>query len=440
MISSPNSMIEQPFATAVMHADPQLTDKHRKPSMFKASNVTRIALAALGLLALCLTPTSVSGSSVSILRRQEQSPLHRKEIEVQRLFGPEALLLDPNDQRPKLLYLMAEADDADNAFRITDPTFEEFINTKPKYDPNGQLSSIMREMVMDTLKGLDPEKNINQVDRERIQNLDKNSFQLLAMKETVKAHQELAALGNQSSIDYVLNFKKNLSQAHMGLGHTIKSLDENFDIRFKIIRQPHNICKEITAASKIGSIKSLIIHAHGDPNIIRLSKNKFIVQDPQQWEVLRGANSEIDNPDILTELFEIDKSCFDGLATDATISLISCNTGKYQTSIASTISKLSKRDVWAPREQAGHVKFSLDIPTIPTIMLVNAHEDVTCKFSPDGSRECRTLESPRREYETATSVTVLQIAHTLLNFSAIIYCGYYSCKWIQRKVHQLQGN
>ncbi|HEV8053150.1 MAG TPA: hypothetical protein VGP47_11710 [Parachlamydiaceae bacterium] len=67
-----------------------------------------------------LQPILDTKSLLSTLPNFQLPQLHSREIDVQKLLGQEALLFDPKDAKPKLLYLLAKAD-ATNAFPINSP-------------------------------------------------------------------------------------------------------------------------------------------------------------------------------------------------------------------------------------------------------------------------------------------------------------------------------
>lgn len=397
MISSLSSMIQKPFnpTIATANADSQPSVKHRRPTVINVSTVTRIALAALAVLALCLIPT-VRSSNTPTLTPERQVSLHSREIDVQSLLGPSALQLNLTDPRPKLLYLMAQADHT-NSFPIigsNSMTIEDFIKINPESDITKKL----------------------------------------------KKHLELASLGNQDSIQYLKSFEEGLRKVDHSVGRLIKGLDKNFDIRFKVIHTNHEMCEEIAAASKIDNFKSLIMSAHGGLNYMQLSDTEMIIQHPEQSAVLLGGKyTNTDGQLIVNELFEVDGGCFAGLAADATISLLSCQTGQSATGIASTISKLSQRIVWAPNNFITSVKTQLssDIPPIPTFMPPRIIEDsifndMTCKFSPDGSSECGAFTKTKmlpiikgyaKDYAPAV----------ILSLAALLCARMYVRPWILRK-------
>jgi hypothetical protein len=137
-------------------------------------------------------------------------------------------------------------------------------------------------------------------------------------------------------------------------------------------------------------------------------------------------------------LSKIDESCFSGLPSDVTISLLSCKTGESPTGIASAISKISQLDVWAPRDFMSAVKTELssDIPPIPTFWnarkLKNSFfDDHACKFSPDGSNTCGALN-------TKVLPVVMDYAPLVVLSLTAFYCANkYIKPWIYRNICQV---
>ncbi|MBA3816241.1 MAG: hypothetical protein H0X29_06925 [Parachlamydiaceae bacterium] len=299
------------------------------------------------------------------LMRINQKDLHSKEIDVQKMLGQEALQFDLNDLKPKLLYLMAEFDDA-NAFPINSPylTIEKFISRiSPESDTNEYISNLIK---------------------------------------LLNKHQKKAQHGDRKSIEYLKAFEVSINESNKGVGRILESLHEKFDIRFKIVSTTKEICAEISAASKINNLKSLIFTAHGMPNDLMISDNELVIQDPKNHEVLFSTNYiNVDETHLVNNiLYKINENCFSGLPNDTTISLLACNTGESPTAIASTISKLSKLDVWAPRNSITieQTDLSTNIPPIPTFWNPDKFEnsffdDHTCKFSPNGLSKCGALNT-----------------------------------------------
>ncbi|HEV8053151.1 MAG TPA: hypothetical protein VGP47_11715 [Parachlamydiaceae bacterium] len=193
-----------------------------------------------------------------------------------------------------------------------------------------------------------------------------------------------------------------LNENDQGIGRFLKSLNINFDIRFKVISTALELCEEIATASKINNFKSLILNGHGAPNAIIISDKELILQDSENQKVLYSVNYNSINgmPVVNNIISTIDESCFSGLPSDATISILSCNVGRSPTGIASTISKLSQLDVWAPRDIMTSIKTELssDIPPVPTFWDARKAEnsffdDHACKFSPDGLSKCGSLNA-----------------------------------------------
>lgn len=354
MLSLINSTIGRPFAAATKNENSQKPKKHKKPATFKAGIITRIALVALVLLALCYTPTLANASNLPIFLHQPQG-MYSREMDVQSLVSPEALQFNPMDPRPKLLYLMAEEDE-EGAFAITRTS--DIVEHTLKTDPKSDLARSFR------------------------------------------SHQRKAAKGNQQSINYLKS-----QMVDYGIGKIIKSLDEKFDLRFKVVSTADEICKEIAAASKISNFKALILNAHADAhagaNRILLSKTQMIINYPQKPEVLAAWNyTTTDRP------IKIDEHCFSGLSSDFTFSLIACETGAFETSIAYAIAKLSKRTVWAPMGKTivEDVVFSMDIPFKSQFLRMDPNVpiayDNTCEFLPDGFRRCADHQRPfPRDFE-----------------------------------------
>lgn len=343
---------------------------------------------------MCLPQDSLKASTFY----QEKS-LHSREIDVQKLLGSEALQFDPKDPKPKLLYLMAKADDV-GSFPINSPvlTIESFINQiSPESHTNKQFSDIIKKL---------------------------------------REHQERAREGDEKSILYLKEFEEGLNLNDHGIGRLLKILNKNFDLRFKVISTTQEMCEEISAASKINNLKSLIFSAHGVPNAITISDNELIVQDPEYPNMLNSGNYIIINNVLqLHNISNVDESCFSGLPPDATISLLSCHTGNSPSGIASTISRLSQLDVWAPRDQISSIRTDLssDIPPIPTFW--NARkpgnsffDDHACKFSPDGSSKCGALNAK-------VLPVVMDYAPLVILGLAALYCvNKYIKPWIYRKV------
>lgn len=228
-------------------------------------------------------------------------PLHQHELEVEKLFGKEALQLDPQDPRPKLLFLVGQE------------------------DHNG-------------------------------------------------AHHVESVLYNKR-------------RGTLGSEVNLKKLDISHDIRYKVINDAKQICNEIAKASQTGDLKTVIIQAHGNANGITFSKD--------------SKNNLYVNKH--GKLIGIDGDCFSGLHKDATITLDSCKTGSTANGIASAISKMSKRGVWAPQSTIGtaRVAFSKNVPAVPTFFNFDvfakwtrspdldvssfADAEDTHKFFPDGT-------------------------------------------------------
>lgn len=426
MISSLKSVMEKPFFSTTTDVNSQPVLRHRKSSRFNTSIVTRISLAAVGLLTLCLNPTPVSAANWLIFPLQKKETLHKQEIYIQTLFGAKALHLDPKDSRPKLLYLMAEYDEI-NAREISHSmSFEEF-----------------NKLFEDT------------VERH-------SQFEFF---KDIKGIQKKATKGDLNSINYLNILKQNamrdyLTKTDQGIGRVIMGLNKKFDVRFKVILNTSEICTEIAKAAKIGDVESLIINAPGAHNSLSFSKTNAIMQHPHQPAVLLNVDHELlqepllntDNAFYNDEILKIlaileaviDKNCFSGLSPGATISLLSSSTGQSPTGIASALSKLSQRIVWAPKEQLAIVKtaFSSHIPPVPTFMPLHSEQhsifdDMACKFFPDGSSACGA-------WNTKTSQLILPIITDLsililLSVPVIYGCTYLASSlrfWINRKIAQ----
>lgn len=101
----------------------------------------------------------------------------------------------------------------------------------------------------------------------------------------------------------------------------------------KLISHPLHICEAIESASKVGTINELIINTHGDSNGMVFSEENLRAFDP------------------------IPKNCFDGLAKDARITLLSCSaaqeSGTWRPNIAQWLSWFSGKEVIAPTQPVG---------------------------------------------------------------------------------------
>lgn len=287
----------------------------------------------------------------------EQKPLHSKEIEVQNLLGQAALQFNPQDPRPKLLYLMAAHDDT-NAFPINKPHLD--IETH--------------------IKGMSQHSSTNKVFADKI--------------KTLREHQEKAIKGDRLSTLILKATEAGINENDHGMGRFLKVLDKNFDLRFKVISSAKEMCIEILAAAKINNFVSIILSAHGLPNAIIISDSELIYQDTKNQDFLFVAKYINVNglPQITEIVSKIGKSCFSGLPSKVKVTLLSCQTGYSPTGIASTISRLLQLEVWAPRDVMTAIKTELSagIHPIPTFWNASKSEnaffdDHACKFSPDGS-------------------------------------------------------
>jgi hypothetical protein len=296
--------------------------------------------------------------------RFDQNPsLDRKELLVKKILGQRALCFDPNDPKPKLLYLMG------------------------KYDPSRSL--IIKSYM-----------NVDDVLQEYEGSTDPRSVKTYF---SIKAFQQRARQGDQQAIDELKTLQ---TTDRRGADRLLKSLNKIYDLRFKIIYTNRQLCEEIEAASKIGNFKSLIINAHGGYNVLYISDSQLLVQDPLNKNRLMDYNAPGEDERDHT-LFNLNEKCFSGLDANGTITLLACETGASENSLASTISKVSQRDVWAPRRNITRLGIELSIPTFKSI---DGTSDDACLFSPDGSMRCVEKEAAIFSVKHYITILFLSVA------------------------------
>lgn len=367
------------------------TNKGRVIKLKTGGPIGLIALVALSLFALCPVSASVSHSNLPVAIQQQslydevaltalgffktQCPisssicdlntpplfqpelLDKREADLQQIFGHEILRLDPKDPRPKLLYLVAEHDNHKGASNINDFQYEGLVRKFEKEIPGLQIR---------------------------------------------------ASRGDLEAIDGIEFYQDRLKKigGNQGTSKIIKILNENLDVRYKVIRSPDEICKEIASAAKMGDLKSLIIAGHHAFNndisssyseIQISSSSKLVSIYPEALSKGNVPKAKLYSFDVSKrERTEIDESCFSGLSSNATISLISCYAGEKTNGIANVISKLSNRVVWASKEDISIVatKISRKVPPVPTFFNHDEYVqgtliDTTCQFYPNHIRKCR---------------------------------------------------
>lgn len=172
---------------------------------------------------------------------------------------------------------------------------------------------------------------------------------------------------------------------------SLVALSNSHDVRYKVISSVDEMCAEIAAAAKIGKLKTLVLNMHGSPYTMYL---------PGMEVVLNG------------KFQGIPSDCFAGLDQEAEITLLSCQSGASPDGVAYAIATAAQRIVWAPTVNIGSQVFWDGIPARPSFfsyatvidcfvktqgitsafisaLKAELYSGITCKFSPDGSRECK---------------------------------------------------
>jgi hypothetical protein len=173
-----------------------------------------------------------------------------------------------------------------------------------------------------------------------------------------------------------LNIQENPSSGNWEI---IETLNKTHDVYYKAIHDPSEICTTIDIRN-IHQIQSIIIDSQAGPHSI-LSSSDFI-----KHNFLKGNSS--DSP-------MIERTCFSRMNPNGEIILLGNETGKPESGIASTLSNISRRVVWAPigKLRDPFVQFSAGSSLIPKfygkpdIGLLDEN-DIACKFSFDGSYTC----------------------------------------------------
>lgn len=325
------------------------------PSRFFNAKIGAVSLVALAVLvAYAYFPRTSTPIVLSSIPRIDPSTLDEREADLQELLGPESLRLDPNDTRPKLLYLTAQDDPSNSALSVINRSIDEFCEKS------------FKSRLKDTpyLTKLHEESKINSKAAEELQNIKNDYYQMMHEK-------------------------------YRGSEKIIRGLDKSHDIRYKVIRKPEEICEEIKAATKAGELKSVIIQGHGREHFTSLVKSFYGLHVSEEGTLI-GKSGKLYTLDSTQK--KMDESCFSGLSPDATITLISCKQGKQLDGLAQAIAIQSKRVVWAPKENA-HIfrtSFSETVPPVPTFTTAGSSLDgdkVTCKFYPNGEHSCDAFQT-----------------------------------------------
>lgn len=326
LIDSFTLQIKNPISiialAALSFAIPTVTAS-KIPTLFqKNTKLDQVALAAMSFFKKQCPYNTAAQSLVSDLFFTAPMPLDRRETELQELLGPEILRLDPKDPRPKLLFLLAE-DDPNNSSAISK------IYTKEQIDEQFENDDEVKQLRTQVREGSDEAGNI-----------------MLAKK----------------------NLEELLLNQDFGIAASIKFLDVNSDVRFKIIKDPEELCTEIEAASKTGDLKSVILTGHG----FDIDNEKSYISITSTSLLYSSYPDLLSHLNMLTEeLTPLSERCFSKLAPDATIILNSCSSGKFLKGIAGVLSRLSKKIVYAPKGSptANDLTFSQDVPPIPKFMI-----------------------------------------------------------------------